>query len=162
MLLSEGMDEGDMLLERRLTIDPSDTGGTLTRRLATVGAQTAVDGLRLAKSEGLTVTPQDAAQATYARLLEKKDGQLDFSQTAVEIDRRVRAFDPWPGTFVAQTGGPLKVRRASVFDAPDTLVPARDHHAGPGTGLAPRWSRNGTGPRWSRNGTGPAGRRRSA
>ena len=118
MQLAEGMDEGDMLLKRRIPIESIDTGGTLTDKLADLGARTAVEGLRLAKAEGLEITPQKAAQATYARLLEKKDGRLDFGESAAALDRRVRAFDPWPGTFVPlENGQPLKIRRAAPLDA---------------------------------------------
>ena len=123
MQLSEGMDEGDMLLKRKIAIGPDDTGGSLTVRLADLGARTAVEGLALAKREGLTVEPQDPAEATYAGLLEKKDGELDFAASAVALDQRIRAFDPWPGTFVRTEGGqPLKIKRAAVSSAPATDV----------------------------------------
>ncbi len=112
MKLSAGMDEGDMLYKRSMAIRPDDTGGSLTERLADLGAQVAVEGIAIAKGDGLTVTPQDATAATYARLLEKTDGRLDFHADAVALDRRVRAFDPWPGTFVPLASGqPLKIRR---------------------------------------------------
>ena len=120
MLLSEGMDEGDMLLKRTLPIRPTDTGGLLMERLAIIGAEAAVEGIKLAKTEGLVVTPQDDSEATSAGLLEKAQGELDFARSAVDLDRRVRAFDPWPGTFVRTTDGPLKIKDVTPL-APDAL-----------------------------------------
>ena len=123
MLLSEAMDEGDMLLKRTIAIEPTDTGGSLATRLADVGASTAVEGLRLAKTEGLAATPQDHGRATYARLLEKRDGELDFSRASAELDRQVRAFDPWPGTFVSTpNGAPLKIRGVRPAEAPPSAA----------------------------------------
>lgn len=120
MRLAEGMDEGDMLLQRQLPIAPTDTGGQLTQHLAELGAKTAVEGLRLSKTEGLTITPQDSTAATYAGLLEKNDGQLSFSNAAARLDRQVRAFDPWPGTFVPLPDGqPLKIRKIALAGAGD-------------------------------------------
>ena len=126
MQLSEAMDEGDMLLKQTVPILPTDTGGTLTDKLATIGAKLAVDGIAIAKSEGLRVTPQDHAAATYAGLLEKRDGVLDFARSAAELDRQIRAFDPWPGTFITTSSGqPLKIRKAAPVAAPtaDRVAP---------------------------------------
>ncbi|MEM7676414.1 MAG: methionyl-tRNA formyltransferase [Myxococcota bacterium] len=142
MQLSEGMDEGHMLLKRSLRIEPQDTGGRLTERLAELGAAAAVGGLALAKTEGLSVEPQPHEQATYAGMLQKKDGHLDFSASTDEIDRRVRALDPWPGTFVLNhQGQPLKIRRvARVSKTVETS-------AKPGciVSIDPLWIRTGDG-----------------
>ncbi len=129
MQLSEGMDEGDMLLKRALPIEPTDTGGSLFDKLALLGGQTLVEGLRLAKSAGLTVTPQNDAEATYASMFSKQDGLLDFARPAVEIERKVRAFDPWPGTFLKTEQGPLKIRQVRLVEhsgaeAPGTVLEA--------------------------------------
>ncbi len=124
MMLSEGMDEGDMLLIRTLRIDPAETSGELFLRLADLGAQTLITGLSLAKTSGLPRQPQDPTLATYAPMLEKSDGALDFRRPAVELDRLVRGLHPWPGAFVATSSGPLKIHRAAVraFDKPDVSV----------------------------------------
>ncbi len=135
MQLAEAMDEGDMLLKRTTDIRPDDTGGSLTERLAHLGAQVAVDGLALAKSEGLEVIPQDDEKATYAGLIEKKDGLIDFGRTSAELDCQVRAFDPWPGTFVPLASGqPLKIRRVQIVDDDQS---ARDAQPGQIIGLEP-------------------------
>lgn len=111
------MDEGDILLARRIPLNPRETGGSLTSRLGALGAEVLVEGLALAKTGGLPVVPQDPAIATYAPLLKKSDGVLDLLRPAEELDRRIRAFSPWPGTSILLTdGSPLKILRAEVGD----------------------------------------------
>lgn len=114
MMLSEAMDEGHMLLKATRPLDGTETGGSLTEDLGPLGGALLVDGLRRAKAEGLTVTPQDHGAATYAPLIDKQAGALDFSQPAVELERRIRAFQPWPTCFVPGPQGPLKVLQATV------------------------------------------------
>lgn len=129
MELTEGLDEGPMLLTRRIPLDGSETAASLTEALARLGAEALVDGLRLAKSEGLIAEPQQDALATHADLLEKGDGRLDFARSAVELDRQVRAVTPWPGAFVpGERGEPLKILRARPLPGP---------RAGGGTAFTP-------------------------
>jgi methionyl-tRNA formyltransferase len=118
MLLSEGMDEGDTLLVRSTPVGPDETSGELFGRLAALGAKTLVEGLRLAKTEGLARTPQDPAAATYAPMLEKSDGRLDLARPAEALARRVRGLNPWPGAFIETTTGRLKVHRARAVPLP--------------------------------------------
>ncbi|MEL7368236.1 MAG: methionyl-tRNA formyltransferase [Myxococcota bacterium] len=140
MRLSEGMDEGDMLLKKSLRISANDTSGRLTERLAKLGATAAIEGIALAKTSGLTVEPQPHDEATYAGMLEKKDGQLDFTNSAAAIDRRVRAFDPWPGTFVLnKQGQPIKIRRVSKVDT----QPRSDVKPGCIVSIDPLWVQTG-------------------
>lgn len=99
MLMDEGVDTGDMLLEARIAIAPDDTAGTLERRLAVSGAPLMVDTLHgLARG---TVTPrkQDDSLANYAKRIRKEHGRIDWSQDTVTIDRRIRAMNPWPSAF---------------------------------------------------------------
>lgn len=115
MQLSEGMDEGPMLLEAKIPLDGTETGGSLFDKLATLGAQTLVEGIRLAKNESLERVPQNEAEATYAPMLKKQDGELDFTEDRDALLRKIRAFDPWPGTFVRTADGqPLKITRAKA------------------------------------------------
>lgn len=115
MMLSEAMDEGHMLLKRIRVLDGTETSGGLSEDLARIGGELLVDGLRQAKSEGLTVTPQDASAATYAHLIKKSEGALDFNRPAAELERRIRGFQPWPTCFVRGSAGPLKVLSATVL-----------------------------------------------
>lgn len=120
MQLSEGLDEGAMLYARSLPLDGTETSETLTEALAKLGGEALVAGLALAKTEGLEVTPQDEARVTYAGLIDKAEGALDFTRPAAELERRIRAFHPWPGGFVPMPDGPLKILAATVGpDVPD-------------------------------------------
>jgi len=114
--MDDGMDTGDVALQRTIPIGPNDTGGTLTDKLACLGAEVIVEALQLLEKSELPRTPQNHDQATYAHLLEKKEGEIDWSRSAEEIDRQVRAFDPWPGTITSTGGRPLKIRGASAID----------------------------------------------
>lgn len=118
MQLTEGLDEGPMLLARSLPIAPDETAGRLTERVAALGAEVLLEGLRRGRREGLRPEPQDDARASFAPLLDKADGQLDFSRPAEALARLVRGLDPWPGTFVPTPDGPLKVFDASPVDSP--------------------------------------------
>lgn len=127
MKLSEGMDEGDMLHVRSLAIGDRTTAGVLFEQLAALGADALVEGLRLAKTDGLTVTPQPEDGVTYASMIDKKAGALDFAaEDAAALARRVRAFDPWPGTFVRDAKGqPLKITSARPVEGdgpPGTIL----------------------------------------
>ncbi|MCA9606635.1 MAG: hypothetical protein KC619_13615 [Myxococcales bacterium] len=84
---------------------------------------TLVEGLEQARSKGLTRTVQEAARVTYAPLLEKKDSVLDFRQPAAELERRVRALEPWPGTQFGLGGTMIKVRSARVVPNKDEIAP---------------------------------------
>ena len=112
MKLDPGVDTGPTLSRRALPIGPDDTAGDLFERLAPLGAQLLLETLPGYLAGSLALQPQDAARATYAPMLKKEDGQLDFSRPADELARRVRAFQPWPGTWMRWSGGDLKVQRA--------------------------------------------------
>ncbi len=126
MRLSEGMDEGPMLHTKRVHVG-EQTGGELFDTLATLGGEALVEGLALAKRDGLDVVPQPDDGVTYAPMIDKQDGLLDFEASdAATLARRVRAFDPWPGTFVRDAKGqPLKITSARAVEAdgaPGTIV----------------------------------------
>lgn len=115
MQLTAGLDEGPMLLKNTLPIAADDTTGTLTDKLAVLGAGVLIDGIRRAKQSGLEAIEQNNAEATFAPLLEKNDGKLDFTHDAAAIERRIRALSPWPGAFVLQKDNqPIKIIRASA------------------------------------------------
>jgi len=114
MMMDEGVDTGDMLSKRAIRIADDDTAGTLFDKLAPLGAELLVETLPKYLSGELKPQPQPEEGATYAKMLKKEDGRLDFSQSAEELERRIRAFSPWPGTFFEWEGAPLKVHRAHV------------------------------------------------
>ena len=97
MQMEAGLDTGPVLLERRTPIAPDDTGGSLHDRLAALGAQVLAEGLaRAMAGETLASRAQPEEGVTYAHKLDKAEARLDFTRPAIELERQVRAFDPWP------------------------------------------------------------------
>ncbi len=114
MKMDPGVDTGPFLSRRYIPISPDDTAGTLFEKLAPLGAELLLETLPRYLSGELQPQPQPAEGVTYAPMLKKEDGLLDFSQPAIALERRVRAFTPWPGTWFEWKGAPLKVLRARV------------------------------------------------
>jgi methionyl-tRNA formyltransferase len=118
MRMDPGVDTGPVLSQRALPINPDDTGGSLSRRLADLGAELLLETLPAWIKGSLQPQRQDDAAATYAPMLKKEDGRLDFSRSADWLARQVRAYHPWPGTFILWDGQPLKVLKAHAIDDP--------------------------------------------
>lgn len=114
MQMGEGLDDGDMLLKREVTLSADETGGSLFERLAEVGAQLMVDTLVALEEKKMTPTPQDESLATHVGMIKKSMGQLDFSQSAVDLERLVRGLNPWPSAYTKLNGKTLKVWKAEV------------------------------------------------
>ena len=112
MLLDEGMDTGPILSQERVVIPPRESAGALTERLARLGADLLASTLPRWAARELRPQPQDPAAATISHLLAKEEGELDWAQPAVELERRVRAFQPWPGAYTRWQGRLLKVLEA--------------------------------------------------
>jgi len=114
MQMDAGLDTGDMLLAHALPIAPEDTSARLLERLAPLGAASIVEALeRLARGD-LKPWPQPSAGVTYAQKIEKHEAMLDWRQSAAALERRVRAFDPFPGATLDDRGHTLKLWRARV------------------------------------------------
>ncbi|HET7753154.1 MAG TPA: methionyl-tRNA formyltransferase [Anaeromyxobacteraceae bacterium] len=122
MRMDEGLDTGDILLQRPVAIDPTDTSETLHDRLGRVGAAAIVEALALLAAGKLTPVKQDASLATLAPIIEKEHGRIDFGSPAARIACRVRGFSPWPGSFTTLEGKLLKVH-AAIEAAPSGLAP---------------------------------------
>jgi methionyl-tRNA formyltransferase len=116
MYMDEGLDTGDILLQRTTEIRPDDTGRSLHERLAQIAPDALLESLRLLATGTAPRIPQDNAQATYAPKLKREDGKIDWSKTAEVIARKIRAFNPWPGAFTQIGGQNLKILSASVVD----------------------------------------------
>jgi methionyl-tRNA formyltransferase len=114
MRMDEGMDTGAILLRESIPIDPADTTGTLTEKLSILGAKLIVEALPLIEAGKLAPVAQDAAQATAAPLLAKKDGLIDWTLPAAEIHNRVRGLSPWPGAYTFLDGKMIKVLAAEA------------------------------------------------
>lgn len=114
MKMNAGLDTGPILSQRSVRISPDETAGSLFEKLSTLGADLLIDTLPKYFSGEITPRPQPEEGATYAGMLKKEDGRLDFSQPAMELERKVRAFNPWPGTYFDWGGNRLKVHSASI------------------------------------------------
>ncbi len=116
MRMDKGLDTGAMLSRAALPILDTDTTGSLHDRLAELGAREIVALLPELEAGRVQATPQDDALATYAAKIGKDDARLDWSLSARELDRRIRAFNPFPGAHALLDGAPLKIWRARLAD----------------------------------------------
>ncbi|MGA6097813.1 methionyl-tRNA formyltransferase [Stutzerimonas marianensis] len=112
MQMEAGLDTGPMLLKVTTPISAIDTGGSLHDRLATLGAQALVEAVAALEAGTLVGEVQDDALATYAHKLNKEEARLDWTRPAVELERRVRAFHPWPICHAGLDDATLKVHAA--------------------------------------------------
>jgi len=130
MQMDEGLDTGDVLLQRVLPIAPDDTAERLAPRLAALGGEALVEALARAADGGVVPVPQDGAGATLAPILSREDGRIDWTRGAREIFDRLRGFTPWPGAWTTLDGKVLKVLEAEVED-----VRASEAPSAPGTAI---------------------------
>ncbi|MEO8742658.1 MAG: methionyl-tRNA formyltransferase [Lysobacteraceae bacterium] len=129
MQMAEGLDTGPVLLSQTLSIDADDTGGSLHNRLATLGAEVLSDGLTLLRAGMRPVArPQAEAGVTYASKLAKNEAGLDWNRPASELERKVRAFNPWPIAEAVINGERLRIHEARARTI--------NHNATPGSVLA--------------------------
>jgi len=112
MLMNEGLDTGDVLLQRQEPIRDDDTAGPLHDRLAAVSAELVSDTVEVLDRGTIKPAPQDHGKATYAPQIAKEHGKIDFTEDADTIARKVRAFNPWPGAYAFIGGEQTRVTRA--------------------------------------------------
>lgn len=116
MLMNEGIDTGDMLKKVVVPLDEKETGGSLFDKLSGEGAKLLVETLKELEQGTATRTPQQNEQSTHAKMLDKKLGLIDFSKSAVEIERLIRGLNPWPSAYTGYKGKTLKIWDAEVVD----------------------------------------------
>jgi len=114
MQMDAGLDTGPVLLRGEISISGSDTTGTLTERLADLGADLIVRALDALEAGALRAVPQPDQGVTYAPKLDKRESRLDWHEAAAALDRRVRAFNPSPGASARLRGGELKIWSAAI------------------------------------------------
>jgi methionyl-tRNA formyltransferase len=113
MYMDVGLDTGDMLVKKSLAIGPRETAGELHDRLAVLGRETMEETLRQLCSGTLQREIQDDSQSSYAALMKKADGRIDWSRSAVDVHNQVRGLDPWPGAYTSLNGELLKLAGTS-------------------------------------------------
>lgn len=121
MQMDAGLDTGPILAQRAIRLAPTDTAGSVTQALSTLGADLLLETLPDYLSGKLIPQPQPEEGATYAPMLKKEQGRLDFTRDVHELERQIRAFNPWPGAFMDFDGTMLKIHRAHVAPHPHPL-----------------------------------------
>lgn len=127
MQMDEGLDTGAMLLKAHCPINASDTSASIFTTLSQLGPEALIAAIAGLKQGSLVAEPQDHSQATYATKLSKDEGLLDWQQPAAVLERRIRAFWPWPGTAFGHQGWRIKVSNATVSSGlgqPGTILKA--------------------------------------
>jgi len=119
ILMNERMDEGDLLREREVVVEPGEHAPGLAARLAGIGAELVLETLAGLSDRTISPRPQDPAQASYAPILARKDGFIDLSMTASQIEGRIRGFDPWPGVWLRRGATRLRLVRAHALEEGD-------------------------------------------
>jgi methionyl-tRNA formyltransferase len=117
MSMDEGLDTGDILLQSRLEIAADETGGSLHGRLAQIAPDALHEALAQLQRESAPRIPQDSSAATYAPKLEREDGRIDWTESAALIERKIRAFNPWPGAFTLLRDAAGRDRKLKIFRA---------------------------------------------
>ncbi|GAB4227770.1 MAG: methionyl-tRNA formyltransferase [Deltaproteobacteria bacterium] len=114
MRMDEGMDTGPVLHVRKIPIGEEDTAETMFSKLSLLGAEALREALRMLREGTLVETPQDASRATYAPMLKKEHGRIDWNRPAEEVRNLVRGMAPWPSAFTLHAGKTLKILSAGV------------------------------------------------
>ena len=118
MHMDVGLDTGDMVFHQEIPIQPDETGGTLHDRLARLAALALENGLEQITSGHAPRTPQDPSSATLCTKLDRNSGRIDWQESALQIERQIRAMNPWPGAFtLLPNGKKLKIHRGQIVSA---------------------------------------------
>ena len=123
MLMEAGLDSGPMLSQREEKSQPDDTGSSLMERLSHIGADLLIETLPRYFAGQLKPEPQDESRVTHCRQIKKEEGAIDWHKSALEIERHVRAMQPWPGAFTNAHGKRLKIVRCQVASSRSASVP---------------------------------------
>src|SRR5262245_30350480 len=116
MYVDEGLDTGDILLQREIEISPDDTGGSLHDRLAQLAPEALFEALRLLAAGNAPRIPQDQTLATYAPKLNRESGRINWNEAAEIIERKTPAYNPWPGAFTELNNRRLKIFSVAIVD----------------------------------------------
>ena len=117
MYMDEGLDTGDILLQSRLEVARNETGGSLHDRLAQIAPAALDEALMHLQKGNAPRISQESSVATYAPKLEREDGRIDWTESAALIERKIRAFNPWPGAFALLRDATGRDRKLKIFSA---------------------------------------------
>jgi len=150
MMMAEGLDTGDMILQKSLFLSANETAGSLEEKLAALAPLALAEAMPLLAGGQPPLTKQQETLATYAGKLRKADGWLNWQEQAIDLERKIRAFSPWPGchTTIAIPGEsprPLKVWKATLQDVPEDSIPGAVFQANAQNGIVVATGRGGLG-----------------
>jgi methionyl-tRNA formyltransferase len=123
MKLVEKMDAGPIYLQREIALGPDETTASLQAKLTPIGAELLLETLQSLKQGSMVPQLQNESCVTFAPIIKKDDGLIDWSQPAEVIERRVRGFNPWPSAYTQLRGRLLKIHRAKVVEPTESRVP---------------------------------------
>lgn len=116
MYMDTGLDTGDMLLKSEVVLEKEETGGSLHDKLSKAGADLLLETLKRLKDHTIVREKQDDSQSSYVGMLTKATGKLDFSKSAIELERLIRGLNPWPSAYTSLHGKTLKIWSAYVLE----------------------------------------------
>ena len=117
MQMDKGLDTGDILFQKKVPISPEETGESLFDKLALTGSSLVVEALEKIEKGEVSPVKQDEEKSSYAKMLKKETGKMDFSKSAVELERLVRGLYPWPSAYTFYQGKQLKIWRSEADPA---------------------------------------------
>jgi len=120
--ISEKLDAGPILTQKEIEIDPEETFSSLHNKLATLGADLLIETLPKLLAGKLPPLMQDETRATYTKILKRDDGKIDWQKPAEEIERQIRAFNPWPGTYTFYKDKRLKILKAELSGNHELII----------------------------------------
>jgi len=159
MQMDEGIDTGDMILQRQLAIGQDERTPSLHDRMAALGGECVLDALTMIQAGTAKHTPQDNAASSYAPMIQKADAKIDWTWPTTRIANLIRAYDPWPGPFTTYNGAPIKIWQVEVTHAVEESPPGTILAADPAVGLLVRM---GDGAVWVRELQAAGGKRMAA
>lgn len=119
MQMAEKMDAGDIYMQEEMPLDPHETNASIEEKAVELGGRLLLETIDRIEAGTAVHVPQDESGSTYIKQIKKEEGLLDFSQDADSLERRIRAFDPWPGTYTYLDGKTFKICSAEVEDIAD-------------------------------------------
>ena len=127
MRMDEGLDTGDMIMKQEVIVDENETGGSLFDKLSALGGSMILSTLKGLEDGTITRTPQGESETSYAKMLTKEMGHIDWTKDAASIERLVRGLNPWPSAYTSYAGKTMKIWAADVADLPGERTPGKIH-----------------------------------
>ena len=127
IMMDVGLDTGDMLEQKAIPLDEKETGGSLFDKLSALGGSMILSTLKGLEDGTITRTPQGESETSYAKMLTKEMGHIDWTKDAASIERLVRGLNPWPSAYTSYAGKTMKIWAADVADLPGERTPGKIH-----------------------------------